>query len=253
MSTLIVRGGNLNYVVSGNGPDMILLHGWGQNIEMMKPLADHLQQNFRVYIIDFPGFGMSDEPKEPWGVEDYALALREFIEQLNINNPILLGHSFGCRVAITYASKYPVKQMLLTGAAGLPSKKSPMYYARVYTFKALKKLCKIPGLTQYQEALRQYFGSSDYKNTSGVMRTTFVKVVNHNVRPMLSKLTMPVLLVFGENDDATPLWMGKVMEKEIPDAGLAVFEGAGHYAYLEQLSRFLRVCDAFFKREDDKK
>lgn len=248
MSLIQIGNRNLNYVSYGKGPDLILLHGWGQNIEMMKPLADHLQQFFHVYIIDFPGFGESEEPSTPWGVEDYATALREFVVKLKIENPILLGHSFGCRVAITYASQYPVKQMLLTGAAGLPSKKSPMYYARVYTFKTLKRLCKLPGLTQYQEALRKYFGSTDYKNTSGVMRTTFVKVVNHNVKGMLPKLTMPVLLVFGENDDATPLWMGKVMEKEIPDAGLVVFEGAGHYAYLEQLPRFLRVCDAFFER-----
>lgn len=252
MSMLSVKGINMNYIVSGKGSDLILLHGWGQNTEMMKPLSDHLQQYFRVYTIDFPGFGLSDEPKEPWGVEDYTEALHEFVVKLNIQNPILLGHSFGCRVAITYASRYPVKKMLLTGAAGLPSKKSAMYYVRTYTFKTLKHLCKLPGLKQYQEAIRQHFGSSDYKNTSGVMRSTFVKVVNHNVRPLLPKLTMPVLLVFGEKDDATPLWMGKIMEKEIPDAGLAVFEGAGHYAYLEQLQRFLRVCDVFFERGEEK-
>lgn len=251
MSIMQVKSGNLNYIVEGNGPDVILLHGWGQNIAMMKPVADHLQQHFRVFVIDFPGFGESDEPKEPWGVPEYAMMLREFIEKLEIKEPILLGHSFGCRVAITYASMYPVKQMLLTGAAGIPNKKTTKDYVRIYTFKTLKHLCKLPGLTQYQEALRQHFGSSDYKNTSGVMRTSFVKIVNHDVRPMLSKLKMPVLLVFGEKDDATPLWMGKIMEKEIPDAGLVVFDGATHYAYLEQLPKFLRICDAFFVKGEE--
>lgn len=251
MSMLQIDNVNVNYIVEGSGPDMILLHGWGQNIEMMKPIADYLKSNFKIYILDFPGFGESSEPLVTWGVEDYAILLRRFVEMLGIEKPILIGHSFGCRVAIHYAVKYPVEKMLLTGAAGLKDKHGPAYYARIYTFKALKHLTNLPGLRQYQETVRKAFGSSDYKNTTGVMRSTFVKVVNDDVKELLKDLHMPVLLVYGENDDATPLWMGQYMEKHIPDAGLVVFENAGHYAYLEQLPRFLRICDAFFNVKGD--
>lgn len=251
MNFIQIENVNLHYSVEGEGPDMILLHGWGQNIEMMKPIANELKKNFKVYIIDFPGFGESSEPPHAWGVEDYAVCLRSFIEALHIENPILLGHSFGCRVAIHYGAKYPVKQMLLTGAAGLKDKHGIGYYVRVYTFKALKHLTKLPGLSQYQETVRKAFGSSDYKNTTGVMRESFVKIVNDDVKHLLPALKMPVLLIYGDQDDATPLWMGKYMEQNIPDAGLVVFEGAGHYAYLEQLPRFLRVCNAFFKVEGE--
>ena len=251
MSSIQLNTVNLNHIVEGEGPDMILLHGWGQNIEMMKPISDYFKKNFKVYTIDFPGFGGSSEPVTAWSVEDYAVCLRAFVEAMNIDNPIIIGHSFGCRVAIHYAVKHPVKQMLLTGAAGLKDKHGVGYYVRIYTFKALKHLTKIPGLNQYAETVRKAFGSADYKNTTGVMRTTFVKVVNDDVKDLLKDLHMPVLLVFGQNDDATPLWMGEYMEKHIPDAGLVVFENAGHYAYLEQLPRFLRVCDAFFNVKGD--
>ncbi len=240
-----IQNVNLHYSVEGEGPDMILLHGWGQNIEMMKPISEFFKTNHKVYTIDFPGFGESSEPPCTWGVEDYCQFLRSFVAAMGIDNPILIGHSFGCRVAIHYGSQYPVKQMILTGAAGLKDKHPLSYYVRVYTFKALKHLTNMPGLQKYQEAVRNHFGSADYKNTSGVMRTTFVKVVNDDVKNLLPLLHMPVLLIYGENDEATPLWMGQYMEKHIPDAGLVVFEGSGHYAYLEQLPRFLRVCDAF--------
>lgn len=253
MEYIQVNNCKVNYECAGEGSAIILLHGWGQNIEMMKPIADHLKSNFKVYSLDFPGFGQSSEPLIPWGVSDYADMLREFIVKLDIERPIILGHSFGCRVAIHYANKYPVNRLLLTGAAGLKSKRGISYYTRTYTFKALKNLCKLPGFNQYKEALQNHFGSTDYKNTTGVMRETFVKVVNDDVKDLIPNIKVPVLLIFGENDDATPLWMAKYMEKHFPDAGLVVFEGAGHYAYLQQLSRFLKICDVFFVNESGEK
>ena len=245
MPTIKIDGIQMHYVQEGSGSDVILLHGWGQNTEMMQPVMDHLKHTHRVVSLDFPGFGQSEDPGRAYSVADYAALLRQLIEELEINNPVLIGHSFGCRVAIHYASTYPVAKMILTGAAGLRSKRTLRYYARVYTFKSLKWCCRLLGMKQLEEKLRKYFGSSDYKNTSGVMRETFVKVVNDDVKPLLGGLSMPVLLVFGDRDDQTPLWMGETMEKLIPNAGLAVFEGSGHYAYLEQLQRFLKVCDVF--------
>ena len=100
------------------------------------------------------------------------------------------------------------------------------------------------------EKLYKRFGSDDYQNSSGVMRKILVRVVNENLKPILRDIKAPTLLIWGEKDEATPLYMGQIMEKEISDSGLVVFEGAGHYSYLDDFNRFSRVMEAFFKSED---
>ena len=100
-----VQGLNINYVQYGRGKDILLLHGWGQNIDMMKPLGDAFCENHRITIIDFPGFGKSDEPKEAWTIDKYSLMLEDFVKQVGIKKPIVMGHSFGGRVAIRYSAR----------------------------------------------------------------------------------------------------------------------------------------------------
>jgi len=226
---------------------MILLHGWGQNTFMMDPIAKHFKDHFSVYNIDLPGFGESSEPPMPWGVEEYMLLIRHFIEEKKIENPIFVAHSFGARISLLYASKFPVYKMIITGGAGIRPKRGIDYYARVYTYKTLKNITKLPLLRQFSGEVQKHFGSSDYKETSGVMRESFVKIVNLDLTEVLSRIKAEILLVWGENDEATPLWMGKKMESLIPNAGLAIFEGEGHYAYWNQMNRFLSVMDVFLE------
>ena len=237
------------YTEEGSGSDVILLHGWGQNKEMMGKISEHLSDRFHVYALDFPGFGESDEPAEAWGVPDYEVFLGEFIRQLNIENPILIGHSFGCRVAIRYAADHPdnVRKMCLTGAAGIRPKHGLDWQIRTKAYKAGKWFLKVTGQNEKLEELQNNAGSEDYRNAKGVMRATFVKVVNDDVTPVLKDVKCSVLLVWGDQDTAAPLWMGQMMEKEMPDAGLAIFEGDDHWAYWHQADRFNRVLDIFLK------
>lgn len=237
---------------SGSGRDVILLHGWGQNMQMMSAIEDHLKDRFSVYNLDFPGFGESDMPPEPWGVPDYVKFLRDFVEQNGIECPILIGHSFGCRVAIRYAALYPVRKMCLTGAAGIKPPHSAGYQARNRILKAGKWLLKVTGNEDRMLELQRNVGSEDYQNTTGVMKPTFIKVVEDDVSPILKDVKCPVLLVWGDRDTAAPLWMGKKMEQEMPNAGLAIFEGDDHWAYWHQQDRFNRVLDVFLK-EDGKR
>jgi pimeloyl-ACP methyl ester carboxylesterase len=241
---------NVEYTQEGKGSDVVFLHGWGQNLEMMEPLYAHMADRFRVTNLDFPGFGKSDLPPIPWGVDDYTTWFEAFAQLTGIIDPILIAHSFGARIAIRFASRNPVHKMVLTGAAGLKPKHKIDYYARVYTYKAAKQLFKLPFLKQYQENMRRRFGSADYKNSSGVLRASFVKIVNQDLRPYLKDIACPVLLIWGENDDATPLWMGKVMAQEFRDAGLVVFENDDHFAYWHQTARFLRITDKFLKDDE---
>lgn len=248
-TTMMVCGVKTAYRHTGSGRDVILLHGWGQNMYMMSAIETHLSPHFSVWNLDFPGFGESDEPPVPWGMEEYTGFLSEFIRQNGIEEPILIGHSFGCRAAIHYAAENPVHKMCLTGAAGIKPKQSGSQKLRVRAYKAAKWALKAAHQEEALRKLQDRSGSQDYRNAHGVMRDTFVKVVNDDVSPVLSEVKCPVLLVWGSLDTAAPLWMGQQMEKEMPDAGLAVFEGDDHFAYWNQADRFNRVLDIFLKED----
>lgn len=228
-----------------NKQAMVLLHGWGQSSELMMPIFEYFKQNYRVINIDFPGFGHSDDLKTAWGVGDYTDFLYRFLTELGIENPILVAHSFGARVALLFASKYQTKQLVLTGAAGIKPRLSLATKSKIRAYKMAKKIVALPGLKKYEDKVKRYFGSEDYKNTSGYKRQSFVKIVNEDLTPILSKILAPTLLIWGDQDDSTPLWMGQLMEKLIPDSGLVIFEDDDHYAYFHQIKRFNHIVEVF--------
>jgi pimeloyl-ACP methyl ester carboxylesterase len=187
----------------------------------------------------------------PWGVVDYTDLLVKFFNLLNIQNPILMGHSFGGRVSIQYASSYPVKKMVLIDSAGIKPKHSPQYYVKIYTYKTIKNILRLPLINKYSDEVLKFFksklGSSDYKNVSGVMQKTLVKVVNEDLRNILALIKAPTLLIWGENDQATPVADGKIMEKLIPGAGLVVLKHAGHFSYLDKAEEFKIIVKSFLE------
>lgn len=246
MGKLKIKKVSTYYEKSGEeGKDVILLHGWGQNTQMMSFIADFLKEHFVVYNIDLPGFGKSAEPNEVWGIEDYTDFLREFCKKKKINDPIIVAHSFGCRIAVRYARTYGVRKMVLTGAAGIRDERTASWYIKTYSYKIAKKILPKSVVEKYQNKV----GSDDYKNTSGIMRRTFVKCVNDDIKELLPFISCETLLVFGEKDEATPVSKGKLMEKLMPNATLVIFENDDHFAYFNQASRFNAVLDAFLRRE----
>ncbi|ALS20485.1 alpha/beta hydrolase family protein [Paenibacillus naphthalenovorans] len=248
-----INGLDIHYSVVGTGHEVVMLHGWGTNLQTFHAIQQHLSRHFKVYAFDFPGFGESDTPPEPWGVTEYTNLLASFIQSMGIDNPILIGHSFGGRVSIRYAAANPVRKMILTGSAGIKPKRSLNYYVKVYSFKTAKQLLKLPGLNRYSERIlnrmRAKFGSSDYKNASGVMQQTLTKVVNEDLRHHLPHIKASTLLIWGENDTATPVADGKLMEQMIPDAGLVVLKNAGHFCYLEKGREFIVIVDHFLAKD----
>lgn len=246
MSSIVIDDIKVEYTLEGSGKDVVLLHGWGQKQIMMEFIQTHLKDRFRVLNIDLPGFGESEEPKRPYDVEDYTQLVKKMFDELGIKKPILIGHSFGCRIAFHYASQYEVNKMVLTGAAGLRPKHGLDYHIKTKTFKLAKKIVGLTGEANVEKFKKQ-FGSSDYKNVSGIMRDTFVRVVNDDVEPLLKKIFCPVILIFGEKDDATPLWMGETLANKLHDGALIVFENDDHYAYWHQPVRFLSIVDSFLK------
>ena len=223
-----------NVTCEGSGRAIVLLHGWGQNQYMMKFIADHFRQDFQVVNLDLPGFGESDEPKTVWSIGDYAKALHQLLEDLQITQPILIAHSFGARIALRYALMFPVEKMILTGAAGIKAKRRISYYVRVYSYKLLKKL-----------HVSTRMGSEDFQNASLIMKGVLCSCVNEDIQDELKNITCETLLVWGEYDTQTPLSMGKIMEEKIPNATLIVLKKQDHFAYFYQSQRFLRICEAF--------
>lgn len=244
---------NLNYIVEGKGKDILVLHGWGANINTIMPIVNILKDKFRVHAIDLPGFGKSQKPNEPIDSFKYADIVKNYIDNMGINDITLIGHSFGGKISIILGSKYPelVNKIVLVNSAGLIPKRGLKYYLKVYSFKTLRHIYKTLFFwLKDEEKLERFykkFGSTDYKDASGVMRKILVTVVNENLFSLLNKIKAPTLLIWGDNDQATPLYMGKIMEKEIPDSGLVVLEGAGHYSYLDDFQRFTVILRNFLQ------
>lgn len=248
----VIDGVKVHYTVHGEGNPVILMHGWGCSHATLASIEKIAVEHHCVYNIDFPGFGQSQEPQTVWGVEDYTHMLEVLIEQEQIDNPVLLGHSFGGRVGILYASRHSdVKKLILVDAAGIKPRRSLKYYIKVYSFKAYKKLLYcIIGKERAEKVLDRYrakAGSKDYGQASPRMRAILSKVVNEDLKHCLPLIKAPTLLIWGENDTATPLRDAQYMEKHIPDAGLVSFAGCGHYSFLDNPYQFAAVLRSFLK------
>ena len=250
---IVIDGMKMNYNVSGQGRDMILLHGWGGSVKSFEPVHRCMEKHFRVYSLDLPGFGGSQEPPDVWGSEEYSNFVNKFLDKLNIENPILVGHSFGGKICIRVATLRKVNKVILIGSTGIKPKRKPKYYFKVYSFKLAKNIFKLPFLRKYSDSVIEKFkkrnGSTDYKNASGIMQRILVKSVNEDIKWLFPRLKAPTLLIWGENDGDTPLYMGKTMEKMMFDAGLVVLKNAGHYAYLDKFNEFIVIISKFLEKD----
>lgn len=234
---------DINYIQYGNdkGKDIVLLHGWGQNIEMMKPLGDLLADNYHITIIDLPGFGKSKEPATILDVGDYTEIVHDLLESLKVVKPTLIGHSFGGRISIRYGASYDVEKLVLCGAPCVKTKKE-----LTLKEKMLKSVKKLPGMEKLADIAKNYIGSTDYKNASPMMRNILVKVVGEDLSEYAKKIKVPVILIWGEYDEAVPLEEGRMLEKLLSDGAMIVLPGT-HYAYLENLYQVGAIINKFME------
>lgn len=247
------EGGDVFYECSGEGPAVMLLHGWGCTHELFVPLANELSRCYTVYNFDLPGFGRSDEPATVWGMDEYVKMLESFVAEHCPGPVSLAGHSFGGRMSILYASRNPVTRLALVDAAGVRPKRTLGYYRRVYTYKLKKFLVlKIFRRPDLFDLWRAHQGSADYKAASERMKPIFSRVVNRDLSGCLSAIQAPTLLFWGEKDTATPLSDALLMKRRIPaPTRLVVVPGAGHFAaFTEAPQLFAREMKAFFEVED---
>lgn len=235
---------DINYLDYGTNNEgvIVLLHGWGQNTEMMDMLGRPFADRFRIINIDLPGFGKTPEPPVPWTVEDYAKKINDLLKYLKIKDPILVGHSFGGRIAICYAAKYGASKVVLLSSPFRPGKAKVSIKVKIYKF--IKKIVFLKPLARY---LRNKWGSTDYKNASEITRGTLVKVVNEDLSDYAKQIKAPVLLIYGKEDKDVPIEEARDLEKLIEDCGLIEYENAHHYAYLEKLNDTLAILNNFWE------
>ncbi len=224
--------------MEGAGNAVVLLHGWGCNLSTLASLGAVAERcGRRVISLDLPGFGKSSEPADVWNVEEYADWLESFLDsEVPGQKPVLIGHSFGGQIAALTASRRAVEKLVLVDAACI-RRHNLKWYIKVYSYKARRRLMELllgkEKAAARIEAARRKVGSTDYVNSSPKMRAIMSRITNRDLGPELPRIGCPTLLIWGENDTATPLKHAKLIEKLVPDAGLVSIPGAGHFSFLD--------------------
>jgi pimeloyl-ACP methyl ester carboxylesterase len=227
-----------------------MLHGWGRSLEALRPLGELLAQDCKVVLIDLPGFGRSPLPQGAsndgggWGTLEYSERVKEFLNQSGIRECILVGHSFGGRISVQIASRYPqfAKGLVLIGSHGLKRTRPLSQEIRVRVIKTLTSAAKaIDGVTGsriFAHYLAPRFGSRDYK-AAGDLRKTLVKTVNEDLSAQAPKISSPTLLLWGAHDQETPIDLARNFQRLIPDSTLHIFPNKGHEPFADVGSHLL--------------
>ena len=252
-----IDGLNIACRISGNPAEaadtLVILQGWGTSYSHYDIVRDCLEDNYRVVQLDMPGFGISDEPERPWSVSDYGDFVVSFLKALDIKKCILLGHSYGGRVIIKLAAReelpFEIDRIILVDSAGVIPVRSLKQKLGIRRYKLLKSIAALPPIyfmfSEYIDYWKSRQGSEDYRRASPMMKKCMVMAVNEDLTGLLGRIKQEVLLVWGELDTATPLSDGKLMEKLIPNAGLAVIEGTGHFSFAEKPNIFCGIMRTY--------
>ena len=243
-----VGGQKARMLDAGEGLPAVVLHGWGGRIESMAPAIRCLSGAFRVVAPDLPGFGESPMPEDVWGTPDYAGFVARLLEGRGVGRAHFVGHSFGGKIAFHLAATDPgrVDKLVLVGSNGLRAPASPRLKARRMVARAVKGGARLgPPGRAVSAAVLPRLASQDYRD-AGPMRPILVKTVNEDFAGLLPRIESPTLLIWGTADDAVPVATADRMAQLIPDAGVVRFEGAAHFAYLDEPDRFCRVVRHFF-------
>ena len=215
------------------------MHGYCSKIESFYYKINFLEKDYRVTAVDFPAFGASEAPDGAWSVGDYAEWLKKFILTAGLEKPHIIAHSFGARVAIKLLSQNQklAEKLIITGGAGLVKPRSPQYMRRVKRYRFVKKI--------FPRFAERHFGSEEYKKLSPVMRESYKKIVNEDLKVFAAKIPNRTLLVYGREDTVTPAAEeGETFARLIKDSKLIITEG-GHFAFSEYPNSFNTIISQF--------
>lgn len=241
----------INYRVKRNNENnnfVLLLHGWGGSISSFQGLEDYLfSQGFSTINLDFPGFGSSSIPSRDFLLEDYVITIKELLNYENISKTSIVCHSFGGRVALLLSSTTNlVNKMILVDSAGLKPRFNLIRWFKIKIFK-LKKI--LNNHLHFRFNLDKY-GSEDYKALPNEMRQTFNNIVSTDLTKNLDNIIAPCLIVWGDKDKSTPLYMAKKLNKQIKNSELKIYRNSGHFSYLENFGDFCELCKKYLLKKE---
>lgn len=233
-----VKISDLSFLQKGTGQDLLFLHGYLSSKEAFSRQIEYFSRFYRVTALDFVGFGKSAALQEAYSVGDYAEWLYSAMSLLHIQKPSVVAHSFGCRVAVKLASERGsvFDKMVLTGPAGIVLKRGFSYRVKVKTYRFVKKFA--PTFAERR------FGSAEYKRLSPIMKESYKKIVNEDLRECARKVRNPVLILEGEKDGVTTRREAEIYAAAFPNAKLRFVPG-GHFAFVDDPLTFNLLTEEF--------
>ena len=227
---------------------LVFLHGWGSDGNAFSFLREMFEDEYSLIFLDFAGFGKSVEPNQPMTINDYVGELKYLLDQFEIESLNIVAHSFGGRVAIKFLFYYQYQfkdvSLCLIDSAGIKPRRGLIYRFKVWRYKRLKRKCVLH--PKLKERLNK-FGSQDYKALDGIMKQTFINVVNEDLTKYAKFIKCKTLIVWGDRDKETKPYMARKFKKYIKNSKLVIFKRAGHFSFVEKKEEFAYVLDRFFK------
>lgn len=211
---------------------ILILHGWGSCAKNWQRVKEGLERGgCKVYLPDLPGFGENPPLSQPWSIGDYVVWLKEYCEKNNLWQFFLLGHSFGGNIAFQYALKFSqdIKKLILVSPALVRLSDSKREILAKIA-KLLNKFSLLPFYSLMRRAFYKFFVKSDYPDTEGPMRETYLKVIKQDFSDRLSRLSVPTVLIWGDKDKTTPFKYAHFIKEKIAGAELKILPGIGHTA-----------------------
>ncbi|OGZ57530.1 MAG: hypothetical protein A3B96_00305 [Candidatus Spechtbacteria bacterium RIFCSPHIGHO2_02_FULL_43_15b] len=256
-----ILGLKTRYLETEGGTDtpLLLLHGWGSSVNSWEKVTEKISfGGQRVIMPDLPGFGETQEPGNPWNIDDYINFLKKFTEELNISDFILAGHSFGGQIAISWASNQnpKIKALILMGAARIAKHKKLKAQIFVFFTKIGNLPFEIPMIKSLRPLVRKIWyklaGEKDYYKSSELMRKTMGLVLAQEVGDRLQKIKIPALILWGDKDMVTPLADGKIINQSVQNSKLLVLPGAGHAINAEMPNEVSKAILEFISKLNPK-
>lgn len=242
------KGLNVHYDCIGQGKRMVIIHGWGGSEVWRSYMQAFAQKGFQVFLITLPGFGDSETPDDAVDSYFYADLIKKWMEDLEIDDPIIMGHSLGGKIATILNTKHEIgSKLILIDTAGF-RRFYLITWIKIVAAKIGKYLLNIFGVST-EELLKnkdfaQKIGSVDYAE-AGSMRETLKVVTNEDIRDLFKEVKVPTMIVWGENDLDTPLVDAVEIHRNIKNSQLRVFENSGHFPFVEHPSVFIDLITEY--------
>lgn len=243
------------YEKYGNSKNTILiLPGWGNTRETFHYIINYFKNNYTIYILDYPSFGNSPIPNKTLTVYNYSELIINFMNKLNIINPIVIAHSFGGRITALLIGHHNIKldKLILIDIAGIKQKKTTKKYIKEKIYKMKRKLIKLlPKSKQdiYYRKLLNKYASSDYIALPPSMHETFKNIIKIDLTNHFKRINNETLILWGEKDQSTPIKDAYKLKKIIKNSALIVLKNADHYSYLNNPYLTNKIIYEFIKKE----